>query len=129
MSRPDANAGDPLTSRIAALVGFPPGLAEALTVLLTSRHFAIHQTPSASKTIELFQSVDLDLVVASNRCPPESIVELTAALGHPRRARVIVLLAGKNDDVERRYRDAGLRYVLTMPVTAEDLLRAGAPNT
>jgi CheY-like chemotaxis protein len=112
-------------ARTAVLVGFAKGLEDALSVLLGSRH-SVRVTPSASRAIELIQTMRVDLVVASSRCPPESVVELTEALGQPRQARVIVLIAGHDPESEQRYRAAGLRYVLTMPVSAEDLLRAGS---
>lgn len=112
--------------RTAVLVGFPKGLEDALSVLLRSRQFEVRITPSASKATELIQTAHVDLVVASSRCPPSSILELTDALGKPRQARVIVLIAGHDLESEQRYRAAGLKYVLTMPVSAEDLLRAGS---
>jgi CheY-like chemotaxis protein len=122
------NDNDPRQSepRQAVLVGFPKGLEDALTVLLASRSFAVRRTPSASKAIELFQSLRPDLVVASNRCSAASVLELTDALGQPRDTRVIVLIAGHDREAEQRYRDAGLQHVLSMPVNADELLRAGS---
>ena len=113
-------------TRMAVLVGFPKGLENALSMLLGSRDFTVRVTPSASKAIELIQIMRVDLVVASSRCPPTSVLELTEALGKPRQARVIVLIAGDDPESVQRYRAAGLRYVLTMPVSVEELLRAGS---
>jgi CheY-like chemotaxis protein len=121
-----AHPRDVPNDRAVILVGFPKGLEEALSVLLGSHHFTVRSTPSASKAIELIQTARVDLVVASSRCPPSSVLELTEALGTPRQARVIVLIAGHDPVAEQRFRDAGLQYVLTMPVSAEDLLRAGS---
>jgi CheY-like chemotaxis protein len=112
--------------RTAVLVGFPKGLEEALSVILTSSLFSVHKVASAQEVIELWRSRRVDLVIASNRCSSDSVLELTDALGYPRETRVIVLLAGYDPEAERGYRTAGLRYVLTMPVTAEDLLRLGS---
>ena len=95
-------------------------------MLLGSHRFAVQITPSASKAIEIIARTRVHLVVASSRCPPSSVLELTEALGTPRYARVIVLIAGHDPEAEGRYRAAGLQYVLTMPVSAEDLLRAGS---
>jgi CheY-like chemotaxis protein len=120
----DVNEGAFSDLRAAVLVGFPKGLGDALAVVLGSRHFCVLKTPSAGKAIELLQNLWVDLVIASSRCSASSVVELTESLGQPRQTRVIVLLAGHDPEVERRYRNAGLQYVWTMPVTAEDLLRA-----
>lgn len=120
----DADQG---TGGAAFLVGFPESLETALSVLLTSHHFSVQAIPSVSDAIEQLADTHVDLVLASSRCSSASVVKLTEALGQPRQTRVIVLLAGRDREVERRYRAAGLKYVMTMPVNAEDLLQVAFP--
>jgi hypothetical protein len=111
--------GDRMT---AVLIGFPRGLEDALSVVLAA-HYTVVRTPSAARAIELLRERRVELLIASSRCPITSVVKLTEALGRPRKARVIVLLAGRDPEAERLYREAGLRYVLHMPVKVEDLMR------
>jgi hypothetical protein len=114
----------------ALLIGFPRGLEDALSVVLAG-HYTVVTTSSPIKAIELLAERAVHLLIASGRCSIASVVRLTEALGHPREARVIVLLAGRDPEAERRYRDAGLRYVLHMPVKVEDLIRlaGSSPDT
>ena len=115
--------------RSAVLVGFPKGLEDALANLLGKQPYSVLRTTSPTKATELLATVRIDLIVVSHRCSVASVVKLTEALGQPRATRVIVLLAGHDPEAEKRYHAAGLQYVLSMPVTAEDLLRVGgAPS-
>jgi two-component SAPR family response regulator len=119
----DRTASDTPDSRTAVLVGFSKGLEDALFLMLASSHHSIIRIASTTKAIELLETRHVDLVVASGRCPAASVVKLTESLGRPRETRVIVLLAGHDPEAERRYRESGLKYVMHMPVNAEDLLR------
>ena len=110
-------------SRTAVLVGFSKGLEDALYVMLASSQYSIARVASPNKAIELLTARHVDLIVASSRCPVASVVKLTESLGRPRETRVIVLLAGHDPEAERRYEESGLKYVMHMPVNAEDLLR------
>ena len=109
--------------RTAVLIGFAKGLEEALSVVLESSDYSVVKVATPTKAIELLSAGSVDLVIASGRCPIALMVKLTESLGQPRETPVIVLLAGHDPEAERRYREAGLRYVLNMPINAEDLLR------
>jgi len=111
-------------SQIAVLVGFTKGLEEVLSIVLASSHYTVFKTPTPSKAMKVLRAQRVDLVVASSRCSIASMVKLTESLGQPRKTRVIVLLAGHSPEAERRYREAGLQYVMHMPIHADDLLRA-----
>ena len=111
-------------SPVALLVGFSRGLEEALSIVLVSRDYSVVKVATPTKAVEIFGTRVVDLVVASSRCSISSVVMLTKALGEPRATRVIVLLAGHDPEAERRYREAGLQYVMQMPVHVDDLLRA-----
>jgi DNA-binding response OmpR family regulator len=126
-SHPAEDSNAAATGR-AVLVGFPQALETALSALLASRQFVVHALPEPSAAIELVRTTRIDLVLASSRCSTASVVMLTEALGKPRSTRVIVLLAGRDRAVERRYREAGLAYVMTMPVDIDDLLRVAFPR-
>jgi DNA-binding response OmpR family regulator len=117
----------PASRRTALLIGFPKGLEEAISVVLASSHFAVTVMGSAAQAMELLAATPVDLLVASGRCSPGSIVKLTQLLGERRKTRIIVLLAGHDQEAERRYREAGIQYVLHMPVNVDDLLGMGDP--
>jgi AcrR family transcriptional regulator len=125
-----ATAAEPQPSRrgVAVIVGFAKGLGDAIAGLLESQGFAVRRVDAVPEAIGLLEEISVELVVASGRCSAGSVVQLVDALGEPRTTRVLVLLAGRDPDAERRYRAAGLKYVMSMPVTAADLLRAGSPG-
>jgi DNA-binding NtrC family response regulator len=106
------------------LIGFARGLEEALSIVLAASHYSVISIADPGRALEALAAAHVDLVVASSRCSIASVVELAESFGQPRETRVIVLLAGPDPEAERRYRAAGLRYVMHMPVHAEDLLRA-----
>jgi DNA-binding NtrC family response regulator len=112
-------------SRLAVLIGFSPGLEEALSIVLATSGYSVATTTSAEEAGAQRETRRADLFVASSRCSPASVVKLTESLGRPREARVLVLLAGPDSEAEREYRRAGLKHVLHMPVSADDLLRLG----
>jgi AcrR family transcriptional regulator len=128
--RDSAAARDPeevsMGRRRGVIVGFAKGLEDALAGLLESQRFAVRRTRDVPEAIGFLRTTSVELVVASGRCSASSVVQLVDALGEPRTARVLVLLAGRDPEAERRYHAAGLKYVMSMPVTAEDLLRAGS---
>lgn len=111
--------------RAALLVGFARGLEDALAGLLGPQGFTIHRVRTVADAVTLLSATPAQLVVASGRCPATSVVRLVAALGEPRTARVLILLAGRDVEAERRYREAGLKHIMTMPVTVAELLRVG----
>jgi DNA-binding NtrC family response regulator len=123
----DGNAATP-DSRIAVLVGFSQGLEDALHVMLTSSACSVVTIASPNKAIKLLETRHVDVVVVSARCPIAAVVRLTESFGRPRKTRVVVLLAGHDAEAERRYRKAGLQYVMHMPVNAEDLLQVVRSN-
>ncbi len=111
--------------RAALLVGFARGLEDALAGLLGPHGFTIHRVGTVADAVTLLAATPAHLVVASGRCPAASVVRLVAALGEPRTARVLVMLAGRDVEAERRYREAGLKHIMTMPVTVAEILRVG----
>jgi response regulator RpfG family c-di-GMP phosphodiesterase len=113
--------------RNAALVGFPRGLEDALAELLGAQGLAVFRLETETEAAELLLTTKVELVVASGRCTEASVMRLVDVLGAPRTTRVLVLLTGRDIEAERRYREAGVHFVMTMPVTVEDLLRAGGP--
>ena len=108
----------------AVLIGFTRGLEEVLSGVLASSYSSVVKCATPGKAMELLEARPFDLVVASSRCSISSMVKLTELLGQPRATRVIVLLAGHDPEAEQRYREAGLQYVMHMPVHLDDLLRA-----
>jgi DNA-binding NtrC family response regulator len=114
-----------IDSRLAVLIGFPPGLADALSIVLSGSGYSVTTAATAEKAGTLLETRRANLFVASSRCSPASVVKLTESLGRPREARVLVLLAGPDSEAEREYRKAGLKHVLHMPVSADDLIRVG----
>lgn len=112
-------------ARVALLVGFRPGLETAIAGLLEEAGVVVLRLPVISEADRVTSGRVPDLLVTSDRCNPDLILRLVASYGTPRRTRVIVLLAGRNAETERIYRDAGLRAILTMPVSAQDLIKAG----
>jgi hypothetical protein len=82
-------------------------------------------TVSAPEQVPLQPRSVPQLVVVSGRCGPLAVLELIERLGKPRSTRVVVLLHGRDAEIERAYRAAGIRMVLTMPVGLHALLAAG----
>jgi response regulator RpfG family c-di-GMP phosphodiesterase len=111
--------------RTAVVVGFAASLGDALGELLRPQGFTVHRLETELDAVAFLSGTVVDLVIASGRCQAPAVVELVAALGEPRVARVLVLLAGRDAEAERRYREAGLKHIMRMPVTAAELLRAG----
>ena len=118
------------SQRVAVLMGFAGGLEDALASVLRSSGYSVLTTRSAAEAMELFKA-RADLFIASGRCSAASVVKLTESLGRPRAARVVVLLAGPDPEAERAYRSAGVKYVMHMPVRADDLINLDLlpPNT
>lgn len=110
--------------RIAVLVGFPPALERAIVGVVKPYGLDI-TTVSTPDQVPVQPPSVPQLVVVSGRCGPLSVLELIERLGKPRSTRVVVLLHGPNAEIERAYRAAGIRMVLTMPVGLHALLSAG----
>jgi hypothetical protein len=113
--------------RNVVLLGFAEGLENAIAGLLARRAYTVHRTRTVPDALDVLRMVPAEFVIASPRCAPPAVLEVVSALGEPRTTRVVVLLAGRDVENERRYRAAGLKHILTMPVTATELLRAGSP--
>lgn len=112
--------------RSAVLVGFSRSLQDAIGDLIARGGMSVHPVGTPEEAMAYSSAEGLpDLVVVAGRCAPPEVVELVEALGNPREARVVVLLSRPDAETEAGYRDAGLKFVLTMPVTLHQLLAAG----
>ncbi len=109
--------------RSALLVGFAHGLQAAIGDLLQRHGFRVDVVPGTDKALTALQQAAPHLLVVTGRCGVDAILQLIAVLPSPRRTRIVVLLPGPDPAAERDYRAAGVRFVLRMPVGAEDLLR------
>lgn len=111
--------------RSAYVVGFTAGLQSAIGDLLGRHGFSVTPVHDAAAAARKAAARPPHLIVVTGRCGVEAILSLIHALPARRATRVVVLLPGPDVEAERRYRAAGVRVVLRMPVGAEDLMRAG----
>jgi hypothetical protein len=110
--------------RRAVLVGFQGSLERAIVDIIEPQGLEV--TTAATPELVPEQSTSPPhLMVVSGRCGVLSVLELIEVFGTPRSTRVVVLLHGPDAEIERAYRAAGIRMVLTMPVGLQALLGAG----
>jgi hypothetical protein len=111
--------------RRAVLVGFHGSLERAIVDVIEPQGLVVTTVEAPERVAAHFTSLP-HLVVVSGRCGLLSVLELVGRLGAPRSTRVVVLLHAPDAEVERAYRAAGIRMVLTMPVGLHALLAAGS---
>jgi DNA-binding response OmpR family regulator len=107
------------TRRRAIVAGFSPGLSNVLADYLAHRGFDVRAVPTLQDVTGALTQQPADLLVISGRKHIDAVVDVVSELGSPRTTRIVVLLPAEDQVLLRQYREIGIHWVLTMPVTPD----------